>query len=686
MAKSQQKPWREFLDRGWNPIPIYGITASGACQCGNLDCTQPGKHPKIGWKQYQTTRVSSERAQVWFRDPDTNIGIVTGEISNLVVIDEDLKGAADFLDLPPTLTVLTRDGRRHFYFQHPGYPVKTGPLTTNLDLKGDGGYVVAPPSKHFLGMIYTVLNPNQPMVVLPSNVFPTKTNISASYPILEGTRDVTLTQLAGSLIGRRMHSDQTLALVRAYNSQYCVPPLPDADIMKIVNGISISEARKTEIFDISQFRDLEPPKCIPEGAYYGLLGEILKSVDPYTEASLAAVAVGILVGFGNKIGRTVYTRVEEDRHYTNLYTVIVGDSSRARKGVAWSLVRSLLKDPIRPSEKLIVNFSTAANSWEPRLGGIASGEGIIDMVRDDVTTFDSKIKAHQVVEGSGVDDKRLLIYESEFASVLNKARASSSIIYQVLRTLWDSGEAKNISKLSPVKTTNAHISLIGNITLHELKQSLPTTELSSGTANRILWVWATRSKSLPQGEPIPDALMMTFRERIHACAEFAQNQQNIEMSRSSEAQELWEVLYTTDFDDIPNGALGSTISRPEPQVLRLSMIFALLDQSLTVELAHLVAANSIWKYARDSALYIFGGEIGMPLDNKILNLLEEASSTGATRTELTVKLGEKYRQTDLDAAYQRLRDSGQIIVTKQPPGPKGGRPSELITLRGTKKP
>jgi len=109
-----------------------------------------------------------------------------------------------------------------------------------------------------------------------------------------------------------------------------------------------------------------PPSA---NAYHGLLGEIVRTVEPHTEADPVALLSQLLVAFGNAIGRTPYVQVEADRHHTNLFAVLVGDTAKARKGTSWGHARKVVTE--------------ADPDWESRvMGGLSSGEGLIAQVAD----------------------------------------------------------------------------------------------------------------------------------------------------------------------------------------------------------------------------------------------------------------------------------------------------------------
>lgn len=158
----------DYAASGWPVFPTHGIQ-NGRCSC-NSACSSPGKHPRIkgGLTQATTDHAVIER---WFRRwPTANVAIRTGKEAGLVVVDVDPDhgGLAslrelikDNAPLPPTMTVATGSGGLHFYFQHPGDEIHNSAgtrLGPGLDVRGDGGYVIAPPSAHISGKPYAWIN------------------------------------------------------------------------------------------------------------------------------------------------------------------------------------------------------------------------------------------------------------------------------------------------------------------------------------------------------------------------------------------------------------------------------------------------------------------------------------------------------------------------------------------------
>ncbi len=148
---------------GFALFPIHGIV-DGECTCGNKDCSNKGKHPATPNGFKDATNDIDALIKLWDKRKGLNVGIATGTISGIFVIDIDgEQGESDIKklgELPQTLTVRTGRGR-HLFFKHPGKEVKTRTkvIGDKVDVRGDGGYVAGPGSNHVSGATYEWENP-----------------------------------------------------------------------------------------------------------------------------------------------------------------------------------------------------------------------------------------------------------------------------------------------------------------------------------------------------------------------------------------------------------------------------------------------------------------------------------------------------------------------------------------------
>jgi hypothetical protein len=384
------------------------------------------------------------------------------------------------------------------------------------------------------------------------------------------------------------------------------------------------------------------PKPLGEDAYIGLAGKFVLKVMPETEADPAALLFQFLTSFGNCIGTNAYYLHERTRHHAREFVLIVGRSAKARKGTSWNIVREI--------------FKLADGNWlkKRKVGGLGSGEGVVNCVRDAQTERDEQGREITV---AGVDDKRLMVVESEFSSVLSVSGRDGSTLSEVLRNAWDSGDIQTLTKNDPVRATDAHISIIGHITETELKKKLGDNAIFNGFANRFLVVCAKRARLLPDGGNLTDEDFQRLASQLSLAIDAARKVSR--MTRSDEARRLWHEVYPKISSDRA-GNFGAITSRAEAHVLRLSMIYALLDGSSQIELAHLKAALECWRYCQDSAFYIWGDFMQTGIAEKLRVALKVAGEGGLTRSQLYDALGGRITANEFSPELRKMISAGEV--------------------------
>src|SRR5439155_25377754 len=135
------------------------------------------------------------------------------------------------------------------------------------------------------------------------------------------------------------------------------------------------------------------------------------------------------------------------------------------------------------------------------------------------------------------------------------------------------------------KATGAHISVIGHATRPELKRDLTDTEAANGFGNRFLWLCSRRSKCLPEGGGTPR--WGDLDRRLHNALQFARTRVQ-PVKRDDDARAIWAQVYPSLSEGRP-GLVGALTSRAEAQVLRLSVIYAVMNESTVVRPDHLMA-------------------------------------------------------------------------------------------------
>ena len=404
------------------------------------------------------------------------------------------------------------------------------------------------------------------------------------------------------------------------------------------------------------------PRLAPE-ALHGLVGEFVTAIEPHTEADPAAILIQFLVLFGNVIGRKAHFTVGADKHCLNLFAVVVGETSKGRKGQSFGQSKRL--------------FQEIDQTWaETRIeSGLSSGEGLIWAVRDPIEKLDRVRQAGQplhyetVLADPGEKDKRLVVVEAEFASTLRVLARDGNILSAIIRTAWDSGSLSALTKNSPARATGAHVSIIGHVTRQELLRYLTSTEAGNGFGNRFLWVCVRRSKCLPEGGSPDVVALAALGQDLREAVEFGQAAG--EMRRDQQAREVWEEVYKELSDGKP-GLLGSMIARAEAQTMRLACIYALLDRSSTVGPKHLEAALALWDYCEASARYIFGHALGNPMADEILRALK-AAPEGMSRTEIRDLFKRNRRSEEVGRALGLLAEQHLAESRMEE---TGGRPVE----------
>jgi len=429
---------------------------------------------------------------------------------------------------------------------------------------------------------------------------------------------------------------------------------------KPVSQMNASESRREGVPDVylPSLPALSEPTW-PElraEAFHGLAGEIVREMEPHSEADPVALLVSLLCAFGNAASRKAHLRVGADAHYLNLFAAFVGESSKARKGMSWNFVDDLMQE--------------VDGQWTSSrvVTGISSGEGLIHHVRDrrEKTKEDGEVE----IVDEGVADKRLLSLEPELASLLKVMARQGSTTSAVVRTAWDGRKLQNLTKNSPDAATGAHVSIIGHITKGELLRHLTETEAANGFANRFLWFMVKRSKELPFGGEWRTVDKVPLIERLEAALRFGRY--SLEINWSEGARKVWRGVYGPLSEGKP-GMFGAVIGRAEAQTIRLAALYAVLDLSRELRREHIEAALALWEYAEESARYIFGDATGDPEADAILDALRATRASGLTRTQIRDLFQRNKSAERINQALTLLLKMGKAAPVSED---TGGRPVE----------
>ena len=676
----------DFLSRGWIPIPI----------------PRGSKAPTIrDWPKLRPTETDC--AQL-FGSADTNIGLLLGEPSGgLIDIDLDspeaIALAPEFLPATGMIHGRSSKPRSHWWYLT-GSPPKTMKLTDAkgvvlVELRSTGCQTIVPPSVHPSAEAITWEGTCDPTKV-DANLLEKRVRTLAACALvarhwpMEGSRHEAALALAGGLLRNNWSVEDVEHFVVCAARAAGDDELSDRarGVRDTARGRSgdarvtgwnrlgqlVGEAvvrRVLEILAISRIAAV--PQCFSNGAstwpqplaaeaMYGLAGEVVRAIEPFSEADRIALLMHFLSTFGAAVGSDPHAWAGDARHTLRIWANLVGKTSKGRKGSAWVPNRRLfsIADPSFVGDRLV--------------HGLSSGEGVIWAVRDPIEKYErcgrgaDRSRQLEVVD-PGITDKRLLVLEEEFASVLRVVQREGNTLSAIVRCAWDHGNLQSLTKNSPAKATGAHIVCCGHISRDELLRYLDRTEIASGFANRFIWVCARRARELPEGGSVPERILQDCARKISLALEEARRIDR--MKRDDAAREIWKGIYGP-LSGERLGLAGAVTARAEAQVLRLSMVYAALDGSSLIRAEHLLAALAIWTYADQSVTWIFGDNLGDPLADEILRALRTGGPL--SRNDIYQRWGRHRGAATIDRALGLLHEYGKTRLERQE---TGGRPVEI---------
>lgn len=381
-------------------------------------------------------------------------------------------------------------------------------------------------------------------------------------------------------------------------------------------------------------------------AWRGMVGAIAESIAPHSETDPVAILAQALAAAGNVIGRGAWIEIEATRHYPNEFVVLVGESARARKGSSWDHVARVLS---RADPTLAGRIRT----------GLSTGEGLIWAARDP--------------DGGdpGCPDGRILVVEPEFVSVLKAASRDINTLSPVLRAAWDGRPLAILTRASPARATNAHITVIGHITAAELAHHMSAIDAANGFLNRFMFVACRRQRLLPYGATIDPLAGSGLAERLGADLARARRAGRVDLDPAAGVE--WRYIYCRLAEEPEREMVASLLARAEAHVLRLSMLYALCDGCPTIRISHLRSALALWDYAAASIAWATTLALGDPLAERIHSALR-TSPDGLTRTQVRDLFNRNHPAARIDAALEHLAQHGKANQRRHP---TAGRPVEI---------
>jgi hypothetical protein len=344
------------------------------------------------------------------------------------------------------------------------------------------------------------------------------------------------------------------------------------------------------------------------------------------------------------LGRSPHLILDGTFHPLLFWPVLVGQSSKSRKGTAGKRICTIL--------------SIADPEWTRGecKGTLSSGEGLAFAVRDPQYREEPLKEKGQptgetvtVCVDFGVIDKRLFLVQAEFGAVLRVMQREGNSLSGVLRDAWDGLDLAPMTKANRVRATAPHIGIVGHVTKDELLRNLTDTETTNGFGNRFVWVVVRRSKELPFPSEPEQSAMRQLAGRIGQIIERGRAISLIELS--PDAREGWKAVYHDLSADHP-GLARALLGRAEAQVMRLAALYAVLDGQSVMALVHLQAALALWDYAEASTRLIFGDSTGDPKADMILRAVR--ASGELSDSQVSDLFGRHMTAAKLDRAKDSL--------------------------------
>ncbi|HEV8339584.1 MAG TPA: bifunctional DNA primase/polymerase [bacterium] len=554
----------DYLRKGLSIFPVHApgmdlsllpkhIRSRVDANSPNYSERDVGKVPLVKWKPYESRLPTETEIRRWWTQwPGANIGLVTGKISRVVVVDADSPEAIALIERwAEGAAPKVETGRgRHYYFTYPeGEAVRSEDIeveSTKLEVQSDGNYVLLPPSVHRSGRAYSGDFPQAVPPPIPGRLLQalkygqvprrsipqTEIDRLLRGPILDGQRHDAAKTLATHFVALGTPERVVRETLRAWAQTACAPPGDEEHIEKIIDWAFEQERVNA--------RKETPTVPFPEEAYVGLGAEFVDLFAPHTKASRQFLLFSFLTCLGHLVAdRLLMPSV--DPQSPRLYTILVGPTGEGKS----------------TAKRLAVDVFTRANTEFPNtiMHGTGSGEGI-------------------ALRLSSKDGRRrkVLLAVDELSGLIEKAKAEGSILLPVLSTLYEDTDFDNATVKSGTSSVRkGYLTLLTATTPVRYETVWRAEFIRIGFTNRVWLVWDTTSDP---GHATPgevdarglDAFVTRLQDAVLDILA-APHQTMVRMSPPARA--AWESWYKSRMD----GSVYTT--RLDVQGWRLMMLLAL---------------------------------------------------------------------------------------------------------------
>jgi hypothetical protein len=382
------------------------------------------------------------------------------------------------------------------------------------------------------------------------------------------------------------------------------------------------------------------PAPLPREDMYGVVGDIVEVLTPWTEAPPVALYASLLSYAGSRIAPGAWTTITQTKHTTRLWFALVGGTGTARKGTSKDVV-SYVMELALPTE-------------DPRsyvYSGLSSGEGLAEIFKS-------------------LEDRRLLVFESEFARFLVAQQREGNILGFVVRDLWDHPYFQNFSKSSKINIPDAHLTFLGHMTIEEFQSRSTEVDFFSGSYNRFIFMFAQRERLIADPREIHDPRLSKLAGQLGEAIEKGRSLGAVKWTKP--AKRLWEEYYYGHLH--PIGPLGALTARWDAQNVRLALTLAVLDGGM-IRAEHIEHAYKLWEYAEMTVRAIVGVTTGNKNADKILEALNTKGDLSRTDILRNV-LGGNVTSDELQVLGKILKDYGVTRTVRK----TKGRPAEIWSM------
>lgn len=400
--------------------------------------------------------------------------------------------------------------------------------------------------------------------------------------------------------------------------------------------------------DVTKEEETTGPPAADPVMYRGVVGDIVAAATPTTEADPVGIFVSLLAAVGVAIGPGPFVQVGNTRHPLLVWPLLFGSTGSGRKGEATNTASLFVGQALPWFSAFIA-------------GGLSSGEGLIERVRDVADEDDS----------GGTEDKRLLVIEPEFASVMARSRREGNTLAAVLRQAWDGGALSVLNKTA-VRASSSHIAIIGHITPREFRLRLAETELTGGTYNRFFPFFVDRNGKIPLPPGVADKVLAKHAGQLAKSIEQARKVGRVQLDPG--ATKLWQNTLYDEFTASDDDDLSWTefTRRAAPYCLRIGAVHAVMEGQNLISAEDLAAAAALVRYSVASAKYVLDRRLRDPRMDRVRRAIDQAGPRGLGRTEISDLFSRNVAKKVLDEILADLTTAGGYEEFQ---APTSGRPA-----------